>query len=432
MKRKNIKDSTIYIIGFCIAAFAAICIFRPVHKAAKEKAEADSVIGTRWIDTLCNNSSDYEPLYPMEKDVERFMSKWDIKGLSLAISRNDSLVFAKGFGWADKEREEMMEANHIMRIASASKLVTAAAIMKLVEEGKLSLQSRVLGEGGILNRKDFTESIKDHRMDSITVEHLLRHEGGFTLGAGDPMFNTVELKKAKHLTKAPTNDELVRIVLGRRLGFQPGNGRRYSNFGYMLLSLVIEKVSGNNYWDYVKENILYPVGVYGFMPATNYYSEKNPREVKYYSPDAELVEDINTPGKMVDRCYGGANINALLGAGGWCASAADLCRFVAAIDGDSRLKDVLKPESVARMTAHRDKEKICFGWTESDENGRWTRSGTLSSAHALIMRFPDGECWVITMNSGVWTGYKFTRSLENLVNTLRSRYSGHLPSRDLF
>ena len=135
---------------------------------------------------------------------------------------------------------------------------------------------------------------------------------------------------------------------------------------------------------------------------------------------------------MVDRCYGGANINALLGAGGWCASAADLCRFVAAIDGDSRLKDVLKPESVARMTAHRDKEKICFGWTESDENGRWTRSGTLSSAHALIMRFPDGECWVITMNSGVWTGYKFTRSLENLVNTLRSRYSGHLPSRDLF
>ena len=262
VKRKNIKDSTIYIIGFCIAAFAAIYIFRPVHKAAKEKAEADSVTGTRWIDTLCNNSSDYEPLYPMEKDVERFMSKWDIKGLSLAISRNDSLVFAKGFGWADKEREEMMEANHIMRIASASKLVTAAAIMKLVEEGKISLQSRVLGEGGILNRKDFTESIKDHRMDSITVEHLLRHEGGFTLGAGDPMFNTVELKKAKHLTKAPTNDELVRIVLGRRLGFQPGNGRRYSNFGYMLLSLVIEKVSGNNYWDYVKENILYPAGVY--------------------------------------------------------------------------------------------------------------------------------------------------------------------------
>ncbi len=368
----------------------------------------------------------------MEKDIERFMSKWDIKGMELAISRNDSLIFAKGFGWSDKEQGEMMEANHIMRIASASKLITASAIMKLVEDGKLSLDSKVFGENGILNRRDFTESIRDHRVDSITIEHLLRHEGGFTLGAGDPMFNTVELKKAKKLTKAPTNEELVRIVLDRRLGFQPGHGRRYSNFGYMLLSLVIEKVTGETYWDYVTENILHPAGVYGFMPATNYYEERNPKEVRYYSPDAELVEDINTPGKMVDRSYGGANINALMGAGGWCASAADLCRFVASIDGDTGLKDVLKPESVERMTAHKDKEKICFGWTDSDEHGRWTRSGTLSSAHALIMRFPDGECWVITANSGVWTGYKFTRSLEGLVNTLRSRYSEHLPQRNLF
>lgn len=418
------------MIGFCIIAFAAICIFRPKQKECSQTT-AD-VPGNRWIDTLSNKSSDYEPLYPMEKEVERFMSKWDIKGLSLAISRNDSLLFAKGFGWADKENNEMMEANHIMRIASVSKLITAAAVMKLAEEGKLSLQSKVFGNKGILNRPDFTDAIKDHRIDSITVEHLLLHEGGFTLGAGDPMFNTVELKKAKHLTKAPENDQLVRIVLGRRLGFKPGEGRRYSNFGYMLLSLAIEKVTGRNYWDYVKENILEPAGVQGFMPATNYYSEKNIREVKYYSPDAELVEDINTPGKMVDRCYGGANINALLGAGGWCASAADLCRFVAAIDGDQRLKDVLKPGSVARMTAHKDKEKICLGWTDCDGRGRWSRSGTLSSAHALVMRFPDGECWVMTMNTGVWTGYKFTRSMENLINTLRSRYSSRLPARNLF
>ena len=304
--------------------------------------------------------------------------------------------------------------------------------MKLAEEGRLSLHSTVLGPNGILDRKDFTEAISDRRMEVITVENLLRHQGGFTLGAGDPMFNTAELKKAKKLDHAPSNDELVRIVLGRRLGFEPGKGRRYSNFGYMLLSLVIEKVTGESYWDYVQKNILHPAGVYGFRPATNYYEERNPNEVRYYSPDAELVEDINDSQKMVDRCYGGANIHALLGAGGWVASAADLCRFVAAIDGEEGIPDILTQESIDRMTAHEDKEKLSLGWSDADENGLWTRSGTLSSAHALIMRYPDGECWVITMNSGVWTGYRFTHSIENLIRTLRSRYSTQLPARNLF
>lgn len=431
MKRKNIKDSTIYIIIFCVVAFIAICAFSPkdTHSGDKQAKAAD---GNRWIDTLANSSSDHTLLYPMEKEIEYFMSKWDIKGMSLAISRNDSLVFAKGFGWADKENGIRMEANSIMRIASASKLVTAAAIMKLVEQDKLKLENRVFGPHGILNRKDFTEAIKDSRVEDITVENLLRHQGGFTLGAGDPMFNTVEIKKAKKLAKAPTNEELVKIVLNRRLGFEPGNGRRYSNFGYMLLSLVIEKVSGQSYWDYVKYNILEPAGAYGFMPATNYYGERNPREVRYYSPDAEPVEDINTFGKMVDRCYGGANINALMGAGGWCSSAAGLCRLVAAIDGAPMVKDVLSPSSVKQMTAYEENEKLCFGWTDADERGKWSRSGTLSSAHALIERFPDGECWVITTNSGVWTGFRFSRDLSRLIERLRGRYSCKLPSRNLW
>lgn len=432
VKRKNIKDSTFYIIGFCITAFAAICFLRPDRKNVRmENASAASSEDT-WIDTLSNASSDYVPLQPMEREIEHFMAKWDIKGMSLAMSRNDSLLYAKGFGWADMEMGKTMEANSIMRIASASKLVTASAIMKLVEQRRLTLHSLVFGEQGILNSRDFTDAIHDPRVREITVEDLLKHQGGFTLGAGDPMFNTVELKKAKQLTEAPSNQDLVKIVLGRRLGFHPGKGRRYSNFGYMLLSLVIEKVSGQGYWDFVSNNILEPAGAYGFMPATNYYDEGNLREVKYYSPDAELVEDFNTPSKMVDRCYGGANINALMGAGGWCASAASLCRLVASIDGNPGVPDVLTSSSVNLMTAHEDDEKVCLGWTESDVNGKWSRSGTLSSAHALIERFPDGECWVITMNTGVWTGFRFTRDMSRLIERLRCRYSNQMPSRNLW
>lgn len=430
MKRKNIKDTTVFIIIFSILFFIAIFIFRPKKMLESDLEDYDTYSG--WLDSLSNKDSDYEPLLKMERDLQYFMGKWDIKGMSIAVSRNDSLLYAKGLGWADREKGEKMEVNNIMRIASASKLITAAAIMKLAEEGKLSLESTVLGPNGILDRKDFNEAISDRRMEIITIGDLLRHQGGFTLGAGDPMFNTVELKKAKKLDHAPSNEELVKIVLQRRLGFDPGKGRRYSNFGYMLLSLVIEKVSGQSYWDYVQGNVLHPAGVYGFRPATNYYDEKYPNEVRYYSPDAKLVEDINDASKMVDRCYGGANINALMGAGGWCASAADLCRFVASIDGDSNLPDILRKSTIDRMTEYKEKEKLSLGWSDSDAHGIWSRSGTLSSAHALIMHYPDGECWVITMNSGVWTGFRFTRSLENLVNTLRSRYSTLMPSRNLF
>lgn len=431
MKRKDIRKYTIYIIVFCAVAFIAMCVYYfipPKQESGKAPAEKRTV----WSDTLTNRSSEHEPLYPMDKDVERFMAKWDIKGMQLAVSRNDSLLFAKGYGMANAELGVPMEATTVTRIASASKLVTAAAVMKLVEDRKLSLDSKVFGEGGILDSGKFREATADKRVNDITVGNLLRHQGGFTLGAGDPMFNTVEIIKAKRLNHVPAGNELIEIVLKRRLGFTPGAGRRYSNFGYYLLSRVIEKVTGKGYWDYVKENILEPAGCYDFMPATNYYEERGRDESRYYSPDAELVEEFNNSGRMVDRCYGGANIRGLMGAGGWVTSAADFCRFVATIDGDPTVPDIISPASVALMTAHGEKSKESLGWTDSDGKGKWTRSGTLSSAHALVVRYPDGECWVMTTNTGVWTGFHFTHSMQRLIDTLRSRYSERFPTRNLW
>ena len=144
------------------------------------------------------------------------------------------------------------------------------------------------------------------------------------------------------------------------------------------------------------------------------------------------MEEYNGSGKMVERVYGGSNVNGLMGAGGWVASAADLARLVAAIDGDSRVRDVINANSVAAMTAHDDNDKMSRGWSEVDAKGKWSRTGTLSSTHALIERFPDGECWVILTNSGVWIGHRFSRDLSRLVERLRSRYDKDLPRRNLW
>ncbi|MDE5976175.1 MAG: beta-lactamase family protein, partial [Muribaculaceae bacterium] len=436
MKRSDIRKSTIYIISFSILFFIFIHLFSYFRSRGEEVKEVASAVSPRkggvvWSDTLSNHSSAYTPLQKMDAEIQRFMQKWEVKGMSLAVMRNDSLLYAKGYGYADMESGEKMDASSVMRIASASKLVTAIAIMKLVEDKRLRLDSKVFGPEGILNDTSFTASIGDQRIRDITVDHLLQHKGGFGRGAGDPMFNTREIIAAKGLSGAPDNNQLTRIVLGRRLAFQPGNGRRYSNFGYMLLSLVIEKVTGKSYWDYVKEEVLEPAGAWKFRAGGTYFEDRTPGEVKYYAPDNELVEEYNGSGRMVSRVYGGSNIPALLGAGGWVTSAPDLARLVAATDGYAGVKDVLSRESIGILTEDNPDDKSCRGWVDV-EKGIWRRTGTLSSTHSLIEKFPQNDCWVIITNSGNWKGHHFNTQLQHLIDNLRSRYGASFPSRSLW
>lgn len=434
MTRKDIKNGTILIIAVCVVAFIIIsilqtCRMRKISDSLENKENANL---TAWSDTLTNKASDIPVLGPMDAEIQRFMQRWELKGVSFAVMRHDSLLYTKGYGWADLEANRPMEAGTILRIASVSKLITATAIMRLIEQGKLSINSRVFGPGGILNDTAFTNAIRDPRMTDISVDHLLRHKGGFTLGAGDPMFNTKDIMKVKHLTTPPDNHKLTCIVLGRRLGFAPGSGRKYSNFGYMLLSLIIEKVSGKSYWDYVQENVLLPAGISNFRPATNYYAERHQNESRYYPADGELFEEFNGSGRLVTSVYGKSNVNGLMGAGGWTGTAAGLARLVAAIDGEPGVKDIISPQSVAAMTAFDRNDKLCRGWGTVTEDGRWDRTGTLGSTHALVERFPEGDCWVIVTNSGVWTGHRFSAELKRLIERLRQRHSADLPRRNLW
>ncbi len=390
---------------------------------------------TEWYDTLTNASASAEALAPMNREIERFMNKWDLRGVSLAITRNDSLIYAHGYGWADKENGQKMEATTVMRIASASKLVTAIAIMKLVEEGKISLNSKVFGQDGILNDSIYTSVITDKRVLDVTVDHLLLHQGGFSRPWGDPMFNIKDIVKAQKLADAPSSEQLTQYIIRRRLRHVPGEGRKYSNFGYMLLSLIVEKASGQDYWEYVQKNVFEPSGIGGFYAAGNYYSDKLENEAKYYGPDKKKVEEYNGSGRMVDRVYGGNDVHGLLGAGGWLSSAPALARLVAATDSCKVVRNIISPESTKTLTAVNPinpDEIVCRGWVEIDNDGNWMRTGTLSSSHVLIKRYTNGECWVMTTNTGVWIGYKFANQMNRLFDSLRDKYSAKMPQRNLW
>ena len=401
------------------------------EKSASSHALPDRHI-TQWHDTLSNKASTTAALEPMDRKMNRFMDKWDLRGMSVAVTRHDSLIFAKAYGRSAEKFGIALEANQVMRIASSSKLITAVAVMKLCEEGRLSLDAKVFGPKGILSDTIYSNAITDERLYELTVDHLLVHKGGFATRYGDPMFNIRDIMTADSLTEAPRGSDLARRVLRRRLMAAPGEIRRYSNFGYMLLSLVVEQAAGKDYWDYVMNDLLGEVCSGGFYPATNYLSERYDCESCYYAPDTVMVEEYNGSGKMVPRVYGGTDVYGLMGAGGWVASAPAIARLVASIDGDNRVPDILTARSIAKMTEYDEESAVCRGWSHIEKDGSWLRTGTLYSAHSFVKHFPDGECWVIVTNTGVWIGHNFVRQLTQLVENMRAEYGAVMPKQNLW
>lgn len=399
----------------------------------KDNIEQASQPRKHLNDSLTNEMSDCADIAEMDSVIKKYLRRWEINGAQLAISSGDSLIYAKGFGWADKEQGVTMEPSHIMRIASVSKLVTAIGVMKLQEMGRVNLSDKVFGPQGILNDTAYTNVIKDKRYFDITVEQLLRHKAGFTNYAGDPMFSTRYIMMQNHLTVPPDHRTLLQIVLKRHLGYTPGSAQRYCNIGYMLLSMIIEQRSGLKYEDFMRKMILEPAGCFDFHIAGNYYADKRPNEVKYYMHQgSEPVYEYNNSGRLVEKCYGENDIPRLAGAGGWCASAAELCRLVATVDGLPHVADILSKESIATMTRQMPDHGFSIGWNFTNQGQPWVRTGSLSGTSAIVLRYPDGQCWVLITNTSTWKGHGFSHDTMALFQKLRQKYGPKMPHRDLF
>ena len=417
-------------LSLILAAAAIATAFVIIHKSIP-KPQPLKAPRIYLNDTLKNNMSEIEELAGLDKKVKSFMRQWQIKGASLSIMRNDSLLYSKGYGWADEQKGIEMEPKHILRMASVSKLITAVGIMVLQERDSLSIKDTVFVPSGILNDSLFNGLIKDKNYHKITIEHLLRHQGGFPR---DPLFSSRDVMTQLRLDHAPEKEDFYKVVLNRPVRFEPGTWQRYSNFGYLLLSDIIEKVSGKPYEQFIKEDVLLPAGCFDMHIAGNYYEHKRENEVRYYTHegDGKYIEEYNKSGRIVERCYGGNNIPLLSGAGGWCGSTAELARFVAAIDGKPEVEDIISPESIAQMVEYFDRDTYSLGWNDTTPEKGWSRTGTLAGTSALIKYFPDGECWILITNTSTWKGPGLPRYTDEMFKACRDLYGDKLPKRDLF
>ena len=363
-------------------------------------------------------TNDLSSLPAMDAVVDSFRRAWGLQGVSLSVMRKDSLLYARGYGMADATTP--MTPGTTLRLASVSKLLTAIGVMRLQEQCLLFLDTPVFGPFGVLGKYD--SYIRDDNYYLITVEHLLRHQAGFSSKGGDPVFSPYS-----------SLDGLLRQQLGRPLAYEPGSSKEYSNMGFLLLSLVIEEVSGQSYETFMQEQVFQPALCQGFRLAGNYLSERHPGETRYFMhPEARQSASFDGRFAAVDKCYGGNNVHGSLGAGGWTGSAVELSRMIACIDGRGPLPDILLPFSVAQMTNYYSPETFSLGWNDTKPGGEWTRSGSFSGTQALVKTYPDGECWIFLSNTSTWRGSRFARDLANFFENLRTRFSGELPSRDLF
>jgi CubicO group peptidase (beta-lactamase class C family) len=201
----------------------------------------------------------HAPTAASDPDVlgaERLFSAWiegqiayrGLPGIAVGVVSDQELVWFKGFGFADIKAKLPMTATTKFRMGSNSKLFTAIAIMQLREKGKLGLDDPVVKYLPWFKAKPAGDDD-----GPITIEQLLSHSSGLQRDAGD------------HWTsyKFPTSDELQRLYTDRQAAFAPSVRWKYSNLAYAVAGLVVEKVSGERWADYVEQNIFKPLEMNG-------------------------------------------------------------------------------------------------------------------------------------------------------------------------
>lgn len=342
---------------------------------------------------------DEPSLKPFDEPMEAVL-KQKMPGGALAVVKDGRLVYAKGFGLADLENKVPMEASALFRIASLTKPITSTAILKLAQDGKLDLDAKAFALTGL---KPADEASIDPRLAEITVRNLLQHTGGWNREkSGDPMFMADQISGALGVPRPPNQTSIIKYVMGKPLDFDPGTRFAYSNFGYCVLGRIIEQVSGESYENYVKKNVLAPMGITRMTLGRSLRENREKDEVTYYAQGAKPAKPVfeNLKVDAVPPPYGAFNLEAMDSHGGWLASAVDLVRFA------SSLSKVLNEKSLETMFAKPSNAGnapafYACGWmvrpVGADKMNTW-HTGALAGTGALLVRRHDGLVWAALFN----------------------------------
>jgi len=339
-------------------------------------------------------------LQAFETGVQTLMSASRITAASIAVARNGNLLLAKGFGNITDD-EEPVAPTSLFRVASVSKALTGTAIVKLIEDGKLKFGDKVVDLLG------WNGDVKDSRLRDVTVDDLLHHVGGWDLdksGLRDPMLMDRDIADDLGIPLPVTQESVFRwTTTTRTLDWAPGTTYASSTYGYMLLGLIVERVRGLSYEDFVRQNLLVPLGIRRMRQSRSLLAERLPGEVIYHHPHTRLYPNVMVPDAPVDvmQMYGSLNFVIRAASGAWAASAVDLVRFASAFDDPANCP-ILSASSVDTLFSrlHPASPNYACGW-EVRKDGKLTemyKTGNMDGTNAVIYRRSDGVSVAVTLN----------------------------------
>jgi CubicO group peptidase (beta-lactamase class C family) len=365
-----------------------------------------------WLPLWGAETSSAHPFASFDREMTAFMEPRKVPGGALAVVKDRRLVYAKGYGWADREKQVPALPTTVFRIASVSKPITAVAVLKLVQDKKLDLDMEAFPAAGFPLAAG-EGKIADPRLRKITLRHLLQHTAGWDRDkSGDPMFRWRSIAREQGVSGPPDPRVVIRHMLGQRLDYDPGTQYAYSNFGYCVLGRVIEQVTGQSYEQAVQERVLHPCGIHKARIGDSLTSP--PDETHYYTTETGKVRSVfpGTP-ELVAAPYGSFSMRVMDAHGGWAVSAAGLARFAAALDDPERCP-VLRPETIQMMyapppaPAWRNSDgslKAAYygcGWMVRPAGTRgganYWHAGSLPGTNTLLVRRWDGLSWVALFN----------------------------------
>jgi CubicO group peptidase (beta-lactamase class C family) len=321
----------------------------------------------------------------LAEKIDQYMKSGEAKGYAgtLLVAKGGKIILNKGYGLADREKNITNTPHTIFDIGSNTKQFTAAAIMKLVEQKKLSTSDQ-LG-------KFFDKLPEDKK--GITVHQLLTHTSGFANGFGGDFDGT---SKEQFLKKAFASELLFK-----------DEKFEYSNAGYSLLAAIIEKVSGLNYEVYLSENILKPAGL---------------KQTGYLLPDwqnqpiaRQYWQGIIHRGSTLERYLNDGSVSwNLLGNGGLLSTSMDLYHWLEALKTDKVLSKLARDQIFTRhvATVNEPNRYYGYGWgvrTGYEDKTRVNHNGGNGSFFSGIVWYPDGDMTVIyssNTSTAEWPTYE--------------------------
>jgi CubicO group peptidase (beta-lactamase class C family) len=308
----------------------------------------------------------------MSESVDALMRDYqgDVPGASVLVIENGKSVVSRSYGLADLEAHVAAKPQTNYRLASVSKQFTAASILLLAQDGKLSLDDPL---------RKWLPSLPASA-DAITLKHVLTHTSGLI------DYEDVMAQDATENEQVHDADVLRLLESQDRTYFAPGSDYRYSNSGYALLALIVEKASGKRYAAFLHDRIFAPLGM---------------RHTVAYEKGISTVADRAYGYSLIDgkwRRTDQSSTSAVLGDGGIYSSIDDLAKWDAALYDDRLLNAQSRKLASTPWTKTDDPAvEYGYGWRISGDS-QW-HSGETIGFRNVIVRYPKARLTVVVLTN---------------------------------